>query len=230
MLFITLLVVFAATASALFSGSYSDPNHPGCARVIVFETDSSAKVFGADAAGGEGATCDGATDVRWGPLPAVVSGSAISVDFSSKGGPSDLSGNYNDDTVAIDWADGNSWPKIFPKEDTASLSIFDGEYSDPNHPSCARFVMAESETAAQIYGADAAGGEGAMCDGVTDVAWNVPAQLDTQEIVADFSSKGGPAGLKGTYNVGKQEIDWEDGNAWPKVKMAAAKKANLRSA
>ena len=90
---------------------HSDPNHPGCARSIVQLNSTSATVSGADAAGGEGVACDGTTDVAWGALPATTSGPVIAVDFSSKGGPTDLSGTYSDHTLAIDWADGNEWTK-----------------------------------------------------------------------------------------------------------------------
>eukprot|EP00428_Durinskia_dybowskii_P071550 CAMPEP_0170388946 /NCGR_PEP_ID=MMETSP0117_2-20130122/18359_1 /TAXON_ID=400756 /ORGANISM="Durinskia baltica, Strain CSIRO CS-38" /LENGTH=116 /DNA_ID=CAMNT_0010644909 /DNA_START=45 /DNA_END=392 /DNA_ORIENTATION=- len=109
-----ILTVFIVSVSAVlrdrtFAGKYSDPNHPGCARQIVGETRTSARVYGADAAGGEGATCNGETDEKWGPLPAKVNGEDIIVDFSSKGGPSNLSGKYDDVNQAIDWEDGNSW-------------------------------------------------------------------------------------------------------------------------
>lgn len=51
----------------------------------------------------------------WGPLPAVLADNTIVVDFSSKGGPSDLSGTYTAESAnsaGIDWADGNRWPKL----------------------------------------------------------------------------------------------------------------------
>jgi hypothetical protein len=111
-LVIALLAVVAAKP-AIFSGKYSDPNHPGCAREIGLETATSAKVFGADAAGGEGGVpCDGTTDVKWGPLPATIDGFGIVVDFSSKGGPSDLSGKYYYQGSQIKWQDGNAWTKL----------------------------------------------------------------------------------------------------------------------
>lgn len=97
---------------ATFAGQYSDPNHPGCARSIRFETKTSAMVFGADAAGGEGVACDGQTDTKWGPLPAKLNGIEIVVDFSSKGGPSDLAGKYDEVSAAINWQDGNAWTKL----------------------------------------------------------------------------------------------------------------------
>ncbi len=101
--------LFAAVCSSLFAGKYSDPNHPNCLRVVDSETKNSAKVFGADAASGQ-VTCDGKTDVNWGPLPATINGIEIIVDFSSKGGPSDITGKYDNEKIV--WADGNAWVKL----------------------------------------------------------------------------------------------------------------------
>jgi hypothetical protein len=115
MVTVALLLVFVAIVAArpeVFSGKYSDPNHPGCAREIGLETPTSAKVFGADAAGGEGVPCDGSTDVKWGPLPATIDKLEIVVDFSSKGGPSDLAGKYDFQGSQIKWQDGNAWAKL----------------------------------------------------------------------------------------------------------------------
>lgn len=223
-----LVTIIATTSQAIFKGVYSDPNHPQCARFILFETDSSASMYGFDAAGGEGVPCDHLNDVKWGPLPAVITDSTIEVDFSSKGGPSDLTGKFNSELNEIDWEDGNAWNRVFPQSmmkneyRISTYSVFDGEYSDPNHPSCGRFVVANTNATAAIYGVDAAGGEGAMCDGINDIPWTVPAVLPSStSILADFSSKGGPSDLSGAYNFDKAEIDWEDGNAWTKVKMCA---------
>ncbi|CAM9524578.1 unnamed protein product, partial [Ectocarpus fasciculatus] len=86
---------------------------------------------------------------------------------------------------------------------------------DPNHPGCDRQVSYEGNNVGSISGADAAGGEGAACDGVTDIAWGpLPAKIDTTKIVADFSSKGGPSELSGVYSLSAGAIEWEDGNSW----------------
>lgn len=108
-LLLSILMVFST-----FSGKYSDPNHPSCAREIRIESVSKADIYGADAAGGEGASCDGETDVKWGPVPASYLGNRINADFSSKGGPSDLSGKYvSSDLISqIQWEDGNAWTKL----------------------------------------------------------------------------------------------------------------------
>jgi hypothetical protein len=44
-------------------------------------------------------------------LPAVVFADKITVDFSSKGGPKDYSGTFNEAKKCIVWPDGNKWPK-----------------------------------------------------------------------------------------------------------------------
>lgn len=103
---------FATDLQFVFSGKYSDPNHPSCARTVLRDHKSSAQVYGADAAGGEGVACDGSTDVKWGPLPGTVDGLNIVVDFSSKGGPTNLNGTYSIVKKAIVWQDGNAWTKI----------------------------------------------------------------------------------------------------------------------
>jgi hypothetical protein len=107
-----IFLVSAAVSNSLFAGEYSDPNHPSCLRVIGLETSVSAQVYGADAADGEGESCDGVTDVKWGPLPAIINGLNITVDFSSKGGPNDIAGQFNEVIQQIEWADGNAWKKL----------------------------------------------------------------------------------------------------------------------
>ena len=118
LLTIATIATAAATTSKVFAGNFSDPNHPGCARTIT-TNGMTGSVFGSDAAGGEGAACDGKTDVRWGPLKAVFeidpppeTGAKINVDFSSKGGPPQLTGEWNASALAINWADGNSWTAV----------------------------------------------------------------------------------------------------------------------
>ncbi|CAM9524648.1 unnamed protein product [Ectocarpus fasciculatus] len=95
----------------MFNGLYSDPNHPSCHRGIIYTDDNTGSVYGSDSAA-EGVPCDGNTDTPWGPLPATITDNVIVVDFSTKGGPSDLKGEYNEQKAAVDWEDGNSWPKL----------------------------------------------------------------------------------------------------------------------
>jgi len=128
-----------------FTGSYSDPNHPNCLR-YVYATQTSGQVYGTDAAGGEGVPCNGVTDIRWGPLPATINQNKITVDFSSKGGPSDLQGQYNSTTPAIDWIDGNSWTKLGAKETTRLAKTDTVDELDVN-----KYVGLWYQTYANIY-------------------------------------------------------------------------------
>jgi len=75
---------------SLFTGDYEDQNHPGCARSI-----NGTLVTGTDEDG-----------LQW-TIPATVTGKALEADFSSKGGPAHLEGNWTGTGIA--WADGNSW-------------------------------------------------------------------------------------------------------------------------
>ena len=99
---------FAATNE--FAGNYMDPNHPGCKRIIAALSANEVAVTGYDGASGEGGKCNGKTDIVWGPLAGLVMGDKIIIDFSPKGGPSNLTGTWTPGSKRITWADGNYWP------------------------------------------------------------------------------------------------------------------------
>ncbi|GMI44818.1 hypothetical protein TrCOL_g4310 [Triparma columacea] len=97
-------------STSVFDGSYSDPNHPGCGRTVeVASNGVDAAVYGED--GDEGSP-DCANPVQWGPLAASVNGNNIKIDFSPKGGPSDLTAEYDSEDDGILFSDGNLWSKI----------------------------------------------------------------------------------------------------------------------
>lgn len=81
--------------------------NPGCARRIKVKEPGTMSVSGSDSAG-DGASCDGATDVSWGPLAASVDRTTIIVDFSPKGGPKEAKGTFNA-SVGVIWEDGHVW-------------------------------------------------------------------------------------------------------------------------
>ena len=90
-----------------FSGSYADPFHPNCQRVIVVPKGSNeAKLKGTD--GNPGCPADG-SGTAW-QLSGKVDGDSILVDFRPKGGPADLKGVWDPTSpVGIKWPDGNKW-------------------------------------------------------------------------------------------------------------------------
>ena len=90
-----------------FTGSYSDPNHPGCARVIAVEDGGVARVSGADGNPG----CSGGEGRSWQLKGKIASDDKIFIDFSPKGGPKDLTGTWEAGKTkpGIRFPDGNKW-------------------------------------------------------------------------------------------------------------------------
>jgi len=92
----------------VFRGAFVDPQRPHCRRDITVDTSGrGGHITGADGPGG--GDCNGQTDKVWGPLRAYISGGTISVDFSPKGGPENLSGFWNRTTRSVEWGDGSTW-------------------------------------------------------------------------------------------------------------------------
>mmetsp|Transcript_19370 Transcript_19370/g.36580 ORF Transcript_19370/g.36580 Transcript_19370/m.36580 type:complete len:154 (-) Transcript_19370:124-585(-) len=88
---------------SVFTHEYSDPKHVNCKRVISVRPDGEAALSGTD--GNPACPADGSGSV-W-RLVGDVQGETITVDFSPKGGPSNLKGKWVGD--GISWPDGNKW-------------------------------------------------------------------------------------------------------------------------
>ena len=88
---------------------------------------------------------------------------------------------------------------------------FVGSYSDPNHVDCLRTVKLDEGGKLKVIGSDSVDGSN---------QWVLQALIDDKRgnIVVDFSQKGGPANLVGTYNNVLEAIEWPDGNRWTKKK------------
>ena len=87
----------AGKAAIRIGGTYSDPNHPGCKRKILLQ--------------GGGAIITGVDeDKKKFKLTADVSGKAIYIDFSPKGGPKNVRAEWNG--VGLVFPDGNVWTKL----------------------------------------------------------------------------------------------------------------------
>ena len=88
------------------TGAYDDPFHPGCDRFFkVLDDTTKGEVTGNDKEDGS---------KPWGPYNATINGTTVVVDFSPKGGPKDLTGEYSapaGEKAGITWADGNRWTK-----------------------------------------------------------------------------------------------------------------------
>jgi hypothetical protein len=89
---------------------------------------------------------------------------------------------------------------------------FGGSYRDPIHPGCLRNIEVAG-AAAKISGTD--GNPGCPADGSGRV-WNLEGKIDGKSIFVDFSPKGGPKDLTGTWEAEAPGIRFPDGNKWTK--------------
>jgi len=103
-------------------------------------------------------------------------------------------------------------------DEVVAQARFGGDYDDPNHPGAGRSfqvkVTGKSEGSAveasvEGFDVDEEGGR---------VPWGpLPAAIDLEGVVVDFSSKGGPKDLEGTWDADKGGIVWADGHVWTKL-------------
>jgi hypothetical protein len=90
-------------------------------------------------------------------------------------------------------------------------SVFVGNYADPNHPGCLRNIEVKGNAALTLHGSDSTDGSD---------PWTVFGKIDpdnSNNIVVDFSPKGGPSNLHGSYDFENNGIRWEDNNLWSKL-------------
>ena len=91
----------------------------------------------------------------------------------------------------------------------AAVVDWTGSYADPFHPNCQRVVSVSGLTTATIKGTD---GNPACPPGGAGKEWALEGKIDGNNILVDFTPKGGPKDLKGVW-VG-DGIRWPDGNKW----------------
>jgi hypothetical protein len=95
-------------------------------------------------------------------------------------------------------------------------SVFNGKYADPNHPGCLRGIeRVRSTTKAKVFGED--GTPGCQADGQKETKkWELEGELRGEnEILIDFSKKGGPKNLLGKWTG--SGVLFPDGNTWSKL-------------
>jgi hypothetical protein len=100
---------------------------------------------------------------------------------------------------------------ISPLVANAGTADFNGSFADPNHPNCQR-VISVNGAEAKLRGTD--GNPGCPIDG-SGKAWQLTGKVTDDNILVDFSPKGGPPDLKGTWDAtAPAGIRWPDGNKW----------------
>ena len=109
-------------AASVFTGDYDDPNHPGCLRQVKVVgpkirgdgTRSRFPVVEVKGYDGEGSGMCSDRPATYADLWAVegklMNDKEALLDFSAKGGPSNLLGKYEDGGIVF--PDGNKWTKV----------------------------------------------------------------------------------------------------------------------
>lgn len=120
-----------------------------------------------------------------------------------------------DFAMAMGGDDGTRTTTTLRTENASSSSVFNGKYSDPNHPGCLRGIeRVRSTTKAKVFGED--GTPGCQADGRETKKWELEGELRGEnEILIDFSKKGGPKNLLGKWTG--SGVLFPDGNTWSKL-------------
>jgi len=95
----------------------------------------------------------------------------------------------------------------YGKPPPLKTSVFEGQFKDPNHPNGYRKISV-ADGVATILGKDEP----------TDTEWKIVANLrGREEMLIDFSPKGGPKDLLAKWSKQMDAIEFPDGNKWPKI-------------
>mmetsp|Transcript_16017 Transcript_16017/g.24155 ORF Transcript_16017/g.24155 Transcript_16017/m.24155 type:complete len:210 (+) Transcript_16017:31-660(+) len=207
LLLYTLLYITPTLSSHPLEGRYHDPTQPECGRTILNKR-GHLSVTGSDV--GAGSACNWVDDKRWGPVSAhMVSDTEIRVQYSDISDKQDATGEYNSQSRSITWSDGSVWYKL----------PFTGKYMIKDRDdNCAITINFETETSAKIFG-DSPVGDMQRCRGIGDAHWGpLDGATSGNTIIVDFSPKGGPNSLTGTYDHDSNVIRWDDGSVWNKMR------------
>jgi hypothetical protein len=192
-----------------FSGIYRDPQHPSGYRIvrsvgqgvvaITLQNDPKSKVV----------KLEGTTKYN-----KKTGESKLSIDFSPKGGPTNLVAEYSPDRLllvnfcnsgevltkgSISFPDGNFWIKN---------QGIEGVYSDPNHPDGYRVIRDLGSAKISIEFADLGNRPPLFLSGVVNKYKGI--------VLIDFSPNGGPKKVPAQIKCGNQLV-FPDGNAWTKL-------------
>ena len=149
-------------------------------------------------------------DAKLRPIGAVASADRASASDPSARGCVTLK------TVAAATAVGLCLSLAAARGAEAAPSAFVGEYSDPKHPGCLRSITGDGDVL-DVTGTDGSPG---CANGETQRPWSLKGELvkipsKRDEILIDFSPKGGPKNLLGKLTP-EGGILFPDGNTWSK--------------
>lgn len=209
-----------------FGGFWTDPNHykAGSLAGTRYITDEIGNVSG------NHLTLVGSDDgIAFWSLQGEWTNKAageLTVDFSPKGGPADLKGNFTFRGGQIVWQDGNHWPRFATpnfsfNNDPSGRTTIGGIYYDPAFPGLLDGTFEGSRMVTDEIG-DASGNQLTLIGSDDNVFfWSAKGHWVDKAagtLIVDFSPKGGPANLAGTFSAGT--IHWADGNRWTRQAVA----------
>ncbi|CAJ1378814.1 unnamed protein product [Effrenium voratum] len=93
-------------SAAPLAGEYDDPDYPGCKRRILTLNNGEVQVNMKDP--DRGRSCKGKQQVKF-VLPGKSSGDQVTIDFSDRGGPSNVVAKF--DGTNLVFSDGTSWTR-----------------------------------------------------------------------------------------------------------------------
>lgn len=190
-----------------FSGTYSDPLHPDCERVIKPEG-TGIVITGTDEVGGP----------QW-KVYGKVKGDQVVIDFSPKGGPSEVVAQWSGESELYERAtegifkfpDGNVWSRV-NQRDKANALRFAGAYVEGKRAGvdAVKRRVQMSGFNAIVTGNDVEGGPEWQCKG----------KVVEDTLVLDFSPRGGPSKVV-AQRTGKG-LEFPDGTVWKCVGIGGA--------
>ena len=193
--------VASATPPASFSGEYWDPYHPTGFRTVKL-SGNLLNIVGKDE-----------PDLPTWKVTGDVNGNTAKIDFSSKGGPKDLTGTYVDKfgSVGISFPDGNRWVKV---------SEMQGLYSDPSHPEGYRLLtiyplgFGSDYYIASIFAKDGPNKSTKKIGG----RFTLPGgKLPPGQVAIDFSNGWGAPGQETIAKFDGQNLNFPDREKWSKL-------------
>mmetsp|Transcript_17258 Transcript_17258/g.37550 ORF Transcript_17258/g.37550 Transcript_17258/m.37550 type:complete len:255 (+) Transcript_17258:87-851(+) len=172
-----------ALAGTIFSGVYSDPNHPMCERTI----DDQGVIRGVDPvpfAPGSGCPAPGISANSW-KIQGKISqdDKSIFINFDEKDGSGEaFDGVFDRKRNGLLLPDGTLWKKIGP---FVASSPIPGDYDDSSHPGCIRRVLPTGT----VQGEDPPGllTPGSTCKpGDKTTPWELEGSIVGNQLVVNF--------------------------------------------
>jgi hypothetical protein len=212
---------FTIAIGGFTGGVYTDPKH---------QDYSSFAGYRMLAIKGNGLTLAGTDDgtAFWALSGSISKDGTIAVDFSPKGGPSNVQGKLDSSNHDITWSDGNVWQNLpYPSlrkghAYAMATSGFSGAvYLDPNHAE-------DPDSSFAGYRVLVLRGGSLTLEGSDDgtAFWALPGSItEDGSIEIDFSPKGGPSNFKGKLDPNSHDIKWSDGNVWQFVPYPTAERS-----